>query len=108
MEWIPQIITADNRPEFICMAPDRWALKHGVKLKFSRPGKQTDNPFIESFNRKLRDEFLNAHWFSSKPDLRIKAALWQKDYNEERPHSSLGMLTPREFAARRLLETAEI
>ena len=93
----PAAITIDNGPEFICLALDHWAYEHNVKLSFSRPGKPTDNPFIESFNGKLRDEFLNCHWFTSLSDLRIKAAQWQKEYNEERPHSSLGMLTPKEY-----------
>lgn len=105
---LPQIITVDNGPEFICLALDRWAYSNGVKLKFSRPGKPTDNPFIESFNGKMRDEFLNAHWFSGISDLRIKAAVWQKEYNEYRPHSSLGMLTPTEFAEKGKLQMAEI
>ena len=93
----PEIITVDNGPEFICMALDRWAYSHGVRLKFSRPGKPTDNPFIESFNGKLRDEFLNSHWFIDLDHARLEAAKWQKEYNEDRPHSSLGMLTPEEF-----------
>jgi putative transposase len=93
----PEIITVDNGPEFICIAMDRWAYSHGVKLKFSRPGKPTDNPYIESFNGKLRDEFLNSHWFTSLEHARSEAAVWQKEYNEERPHSSLGMFTPEEY-----------
>lgn len=93
----PEVITVDNGPEFICLALDRWAYAHGVRLKFSRPGKPTDNPFIESFNGKLRDEFLNSHWFIDLDHARREAAEWQKEYNEERPHSSLGMLTPEEY-----------
>ncbi len=104
----PNAITVDNGPEFICMALDRWAYQNGVQLQFSRPGKPTDNPFIESFNGRLRDEFLNVHWFAGLPDLQQKAALWQKEYNEERPHSSLGMLTPKEFAEKEKLKPAEI
>ena len=108
MHGTPKAITVDNGPEFICMALDRWAYANGVKLKFSRPGKPTDNPFIESFNGKMRDEFLNVHWFTGINDLRTKAAAWQKEYNQERPHSSLGMMTPAEFAARGKLQVAEI
>jgi putative transposase len=93
----PQRIQVDNGSEFTSKDFDRWAQTNNVTLDFSRPGKPTDNPFIESFNGKLRDEFLNCHWFISLSDLRIKAALWQKEYNEERPHSSLGMLTPKEY-----------
>jgi len=93
----PKVISVDNGPEFICMALDRWAYKHGVRLKFSRPGKPTDNPFIESFNGRLRDEFLNAHWFTSLDHARDEVRRWRKEYNEERPHSSLGMKTPKEW-----------
>ncbi len=93
----PEIITVDNGPEFICIAMDRWAYAHGIKLKFSRPGKPTDNAYIESHNGKLRDEFLNSHWFTDLEHARLEAARWQREYNEERPHSSLGMLTPVEY-----------
>lgn len=96
-EGYPKVITVDNGPEFICMALDRWAYKNAVKLKFSRPGKPTDNPYIESFNGRLRDEFLNTHWFMSLDHARKEAQEWRREYNEERPHSSLGQLTPTEF-----------
>jgi putative transposase len=103
----PETITVDNGPEFICMALDRWAYKSGVKLHFSRPGKPTDNPFIESFNGKMRDEFLNMHWFISIDELRQKAERWRIEYNMERPHSSLGMLTPNEFTVKHKLKLLE-
>lgn len=79
------------------MALDKWAFSKGIKLHFSRPGKPTDNAYIESFNGKLRDEFLNMHWFLSLEDLRRKAQEWRDEYNNERPHSSLNMKTPKEF-----------
>lgn len=96
-EGYPSIISVDNGPEFVCMALDKWAYKNNVKLKFSRPGKPTDNPYIESFNGKLRDEFLNMHWFLSLEHARREAQEWRREYNEERPHSSLNQLTPKEF-----------
>lgn len=96
-EGTPDFITVDNGPEFICMALDKWANQKGIKLHFSRPGKPTDNAYIESFNGKLRDEFLNMHWFLSLEDLQRKAWEWREEYNNERPHSSLGMKTPKEF-----------
>lgn len=96
-EGVPDFITVDNGPEFICLALDKWAYQKGIKLHFSRPGKPTDNAFIESFNGKVRDEFLNMHWFSSLEDLQGKAWGWRDEYNFERPHSSLGMKTPKEF-----------
>lgn len=96
-EGYPKIITVDNGPEFICMALDKWAYKHSVKLKFSRPGKPTDNPFIESFNGKMRDEFLDMHWFRDLSHARTEAEKWRVEYNELRPHSSIGMMTPMEY-----------
>lgn len=96
-EEVPEFITVDNGPEFICLALDKWAYQKGIKLHFSRPGKPTDNAFIESFNGKVRDEFLNMHWFLSLEDLQDKSWRWRDEYNFERPHSSLGMKTPKEF-----------
>ena len=68
-----------------------------MTLCFSRPGKPTDNAFIESFNGSFRDECLNAHWFLSLMDAKEKIETWRQDYNEFRPHSSLNYLTPNEF-----------
>ena len=97
MEGAPKAIQVDNGPEFICMALDKWAYSNGVSLYFSRPGKPTDNAYIESFNGKLRDEFLNMHWFGSMQELKRKADEWRRYYNEERMHGSLGWMTPAEF-----------
>ncbi len=85
-------------PEFISMELDLWAWTHGVVLDFSRPGKPTDNAFAESFNRRVRAECLNAFWFLSLDDARVKCEAWRIDYNEVRPHSSLGNQTPVEHA----------
>ncbi len=79
---------------------DRWAYENGVTLDFSRPGKPTDNAFVESFNGRLRDECLNTHWFLSLEDARVKIDAWRRDYNESRPHTSLGWLTPIECCRR--------
>ena len=95
----PRTIRVDNGPEFISKALDRWAYENGVTLDFSRPGKPTDNAFVESFNGRLRDECLNTHWFLSLDDARAKIEAWGRDYNESRPHTSLGWLTPIENAA---------
>jgi putative transposase len=95
---LPARIQADNGPEFISMALDRFAYEHGVTLDYSRPGKPTDNPFIESFNGSLRDECLNTHWFLSLEDAREKIESWRVDYNHFRPHSSLANSTPALFA----------
>jgi putative transposase len=95
----PQRIQVDNGSEFISKVLDLWAYENDVTLVFSRPGKPTDNPYIESFNGSFRDECLNMHWFLSLEDAREKIELWRQDYNEYRPHSSLGNLTPRDFRA---------
>lgn len=101
---LPQRIQADNGSEFISLVMDRWAYDHGVTMDFSRPGKPTDNPFIESFNGSLRDECLNIHWFLSLDDARQKIESWRLDYNHFRTHSSLGDIPPAEFAARFALQ----
>ena len=85
----------DNGSEFISKALDKWAYEHQVELDFSRPGKPTDNPFIESFNGSFRDECLNLHWFLDLEDAREKIAAWQKEYNELKPHSSLAGQPPQ-------------
>ena len=68
-----------------------------MKLDFIQPGKPVQNEFIESFNGTLRNECLNLHWFLSIPDAKRSIEQWRVDYNEVRPHSSLGFLTPEEF-----------
>lgn len=96
-ERLPTRIKVDNGSEFVSKALDRWAYENGVALDFSRPGKPVDNAFIESFNGSFRDECLNVHWFLSLTDAQEKIEAWRIDYNERRPHSSLGNLTPKEF-----------
>lgn len=90
----PKRIQVDNGSEFISKAFDRWAYENKVTLDFSRPGKPTDNPYIESFNGSFRDECLNVNWFLSLDDARKKIEQWRVDYNEFRPHSSIENLTP--------------
>ncbi len=94
---LPQRIKVDNGSEFISKVLDKWAYESKVELDFSRPGKPTDNPFIESFNGSFRDECLNANWFFSLEDAQEKFEVWREDYNGFRPHSSLGDLTPNQF-----------
>lgn len=94
---LPRRIKVDNGSEFISRALDEWAYRRGVKLEFSRPGKPTDNAFIESFNGRLRQECLNARWFASLDEARQVLENWRKDYNEVRPHTALGMLAPQVF-----------
>lgn len=97
----PQAIRVDNGPEFISKDLDLWAYFNGVKLDFSRPGKPTDNALIEAFNSRLRQECLNEHWFLSLEDAQEKVNAWRREYNQERPHSSLGNVPPEVFAGRR-------
>jgi len=98
---LPRAIRVDNGPEFISKDLDLWAYWNKVNLDFSRPGKPTDNAYIESFNARFRLECLNEHWFLSLDDAKEKIEAWRQDYNENRPHRSLKNLTPSEFAARR-------
>jgi len=93
----PKIITVDNGSEFTSKALDAWAYAHEVKLDVIRPGKPVENAVIESFNGRFRDECLNAQVFVSLHDARQKIEAWRIDYNERRPHGSLGNLTPQEF-----------
>lgn len=95
---LPQILVTDNGPEFAGRAVDVWAYEQGVKLHFIEPGKPVQNAFIESFNGKMRDECLNEHWFMSLGEARQTIEAWRRDYNEVRPHTSLGNRTPQEFA----------
>lgn len=94
----PKAIRLDNGPEFVAKALDLWAYSNGVVLDFSRPGKPTDNAYIESFNSRFRQECLNQHWFLSLEDAKLKIEAWRREYNSQRPHSALGNLTPEEFA----------
>ncbi|WP_113154401.1 IS3 family transposase [Nitratireductor sp. OM-1] len=90
----PKTIRVDNGSEFISRDLDLWAYANDVTLDFSRPGKPTDNGFIEAFNSKLRAECLNAHWFLSLADAREKLEDWRRYYNEVRPHSAIGYNVP--------------
>ena len=95
----PTSIRVDNGPEFVSKVLGRWAYEHGVTLDFNRPGKPTDNAYVESFNGRLREECLNANWFLSLEDAQGKIEAWRRDYNESRPHTALGHVPPAEFAA---------
>ena len=90
----PKTIRLDNGPEFISKELDLWAFIRGVTLDFSRPGKPTDNAFIESLNGKFRAECLNVNWFLSLDEARRKCEAWRRDYNEVRPHSAIGNQVP--------------
>jgi putative transposase len=98
---VPRSITVDHGTEFTSRALEDWAYHRGVKLDFIRPGKPVENAHIESFNGRLRDECLNVHQFLSLADARAKIEAWRRDYNQHRPHSALGHLTPSEFVTQR-------
>ncbi len=97
-QGLPKRIAVDNGPEFISKVLDAWAHEHGVQLEFSRPGKPTDNAFIESFNSRLRQDCLNQHWFHSIKEAQTFIEAWRQDYNTNHPHSALGYAAPEAFA----------
>jgi putative transposase len=90
----PATIRVDQGSEFVSRDLDLWAYQRGVTLDFSRPGKPTDNAFIEAFNGRFRAECLNAHWFLSLADAQKKVEDWRRYYNEERPHGAIGNRPP--------------
>ena len=96
----PTAIRCDQGTEVTAEALDQQAYTNKIELDFSRPGKPTDNAFIESFNASVRKELLNPTWFRTLEDARLHAAAWRHDYNTSHPHSSLDDLTPEEFARR--------
>lgn len=94
----PKVVFCDNGSEFTSHIVDLWAYHHQVKIDFSRPGKPTDNAYVESFNGTLRMECLNTHWFTSMEDAKGLIEAWRREYNESRPHRALKDQTPTEFA----------
>jgi len=94
----PLAVRTDNGPEFTSRAFMAWAQSHGVRHLLIEPGRPMQNGYIESFNGKFRDEFLNEHWFETLQQARNATAIWRQDYNEVRPHSSQGRIPPARFA----------
>lgn len=94
----PKYLFVDNGAEFTGRLLDMWAYHHGPRIDFSRPGKPTDNAFIESFNGSFRDECLNVHWFESIEQASKEIEGWRIDYNESRPHMAHGNIPPAVFA----------
>jgi putative transposase len=90
----PRAIRVDQGSEFVSRDLDLWAYSRGVTLDFSRPGKPTDNAFIEAFNGRLRAECLNTHWFLTLADAAEKLENWRRYYNEVRPHGAIGYKPP--------------
>jgi putative transposase len=98
MRGAPLRIFVDNGSEFSGRLLDLWAYHHRVQIDFSRPGRPTDNCFVESFNGSFRDECLNLHWFESIDDAVATVEAWRLEYNESRPHQALAEQTPAAFA----------
>lgn len=102
----PKEVLSDNGPEFTSIALSEWACDKKVSHIFIDPGKPTQNAYIESFNGKFREECLNEHWFKNIYEARNLIEAWRIEYNTVRPHSSLGNLTPLEYAQTRNAESA--
>jgi len=98
---VPEVIRCDNGSELTSRHFLAWAIERKIQLIHIQPGKPTQNGRQESFNGKFRDECLNTNWFQNLFDARLKVSAYKKEYNEERPHSSLGYKTPSEFARER-------
>ena len=94
----PRAVRTDNGPEFTSRAFIAWTQRHGIEHLLIEPGRPMQNGYIESFNGKFRDECLNEHWFQTLPQARAVVAAWRKDFNEVRPHSSLGRIPPARLA----------
>jgi putative transposase len=103
----PRSITVDHGTEFVSRALEDWAYRRGIQLDFIRPGQPVENAHIESFNGRLRDECLNVQHLFSLADAKAKLEAWRIDYNHQRPHGSLGHLTPMEFTTQRQEQRTE-
>jgi putative transposase len=95
----PKYLRIDNGPEFTSKIMQQWSEDHDVELLFIQPGKPTQNAFIESFNNRVRTEFLNSEWFHTLAEMQMKGRNWMDRYNTTHAHSALGYLTPEEFLA---------
>lgn len=95
---MPSFIRSDNGPEFIAQAVRHWIGAAGGKTLYVEPGSPWENGFVESFHGRLRDELLDAELFGNLAEARTLSKMWRREYNQERPHSSLQYQTPAEFA----------
>ena len=96
---LPQKMRCDNGPEMSSREFMNWADQHNIEIEYIEPGKPVQNAYIESFNSHFRDECLNEYEFKDLADAKRRIEKWRRFYNEERPHSSIGMKTPKEFEA---------
>jgi putative transposase len=97
---VPTFLRSDNGPEFVSRALLSWIVAQGIGTALIEPGKPWQNGVVESFNGKFRDECLSLEWFRSRAEAKVIIEAWRRHYNEVRPHSSLGYLTPNEFVER--------
>jgi putative transposase len=102
----PKHLRMDNGPELVAWALRDWCRLSGTATMYIEPGSPWENPYVESFNGRARDELLNIEEFGSLAEARVLVEAWRIEYNTYRPHSSLGGLTPAEFATRWVLEHA--
>ncbi len=102
VEWRgkPAAIRVDNGPEYISIVFAEWCQRNGVELRYIQPGKPNQNAYIERFNRTYRHEVLDAYVFESLRQVRQITRRWMTEYNEERPHDSLGRIPPAMFRRR--------
>lgn len=94
----PHHLRSDNGPEFVSKSLLSWIVDHGLEVALIDPGKPWQNGMVESFNGKFRDECLSMEWFRSRMEVKVVIENWRRTYNEVRPHSSLGKMTPTAFA----------
>jgi transposase InsO family protein len=108
MRGVPQAIRSDNGPEFVSKAIREWLERLKIRTLYVAPGSPWENGYAESFHSKLRDEFLTQEEFETLSSARKQTGSWRDDYNHHRPHSSLGYVTPAEFAARCAASATEL
>ncbi len=94
LRGVPEHIRSDNGPEFTAKAVNGWFNRLGIKTLFIEPGSPWENGYIESFNGKLRDELLNREIFTTLTEAKVLIEQWRREYNQVRPHSSLGYRPP--------------
>lgn len=94
---VPRYLRSDNGPEFVSRAILKWLQGAGIETAYIEPGKPWQNGTAESLNGKFRDECLSMEWFRNRIEARVIIETWRQHYNDDRPHSSLGYLTPKQF-----------
>ena len=97
----PDNIRSDNGPELTAAVLCEWCQQRSTASAYIEPGSPWQNPFVESFNSRLRDELLNVEVFTCLAEAKVLATDWCEDYNANHPHSALGMMSPERFAASR-------